>query len=176
MKLPMHALLPLAALALLPLGAAPSATPPETPAGTCAQPAYRGLDFTLGTWKVTGPEGESYGTSTISRGLYGCLVFERWQAGSLSGRNVDAYDAEDGQWHRFFVTSAGKVHSFSGTIADGALRYEGTSVDGTAHVLNRFSIRSTASDAMTQRWEQSADGGKTWRTVYEAVYRRTSPG
>ena len=98
----------------------------------------------IGDWTVVDGEGHPTGTSTIRADLDGCAVIENWVSpdGAVRGRNVDAYNAEDTHWHRFFVDNRGHVHDFAGITTGAAVQYEGTShaPDG-ADVRHRLTIR-----------------------------------
>jgi len=141
----------------------------------CADsPAHRSLAFSIGSWSIAAPNGVSEGTSTIRYDLDKCAVIEEWKAPHDRGRNMDAYSADDRQWHRLFVDAQGRVHIFSGTSQGRALTYRGTSIDAVGHVeLNRLTIRSAGRDAMTQLWQKSRDNGASWKTVFEGRYTRT---
>jgi len=159
-------------LTLLPI-ASDSST--DSTAAQCAHLAeYRSLDFTIGTWTTTDRKGSFAGTSTIKYDLDGCMLIETWRGRGVSGRNLDAYNAEDKHWHRFFVNSLGKVHVFEG-ISDGtSIRYEGTSADSNGkNIWNRLTIRKDGPNKVAQLWQKSSDGGKTWQTAFQAIYIRT---
>jgi hypothetical protein len=142
--------------------------------GNCAGAGpHRALDFTIGTWTVTAPEGTSEGPSVIRSAVNGCMLVEDWGGPGDGGRNVDAYSADDRQWHRLYVDSAGRVHLFAGRSDGGTIGYEGTSHEpdgGTA--LNRLTLRPRGADAFDELWQKSRDGGKTWKTVFAGTYRR----
>jgi hypothetical protein len=152
--------------------AAPPTTAPD--ASPCYVAAYRALDFTIGTWRVTDPDGNSRGTAEVKYDLGGCTVVENWKApDGHRGTNVDAYSSDDKNWHRLFADNKGHVHVFAGVIAGTSIHYDGTSKapDG-AEVLNRLNIRMQNSDKMMQLWQQSSDRGKTWRVVFRDFYTR----
>ncbi len=158
-------------IAVAPQAALAAGTKPCVGAG-----AYRALDFTLGTWAVTAPDGSSEGPSTIRPGLNGCVVVEDWGGPDDGGRNFDAYSADDRRWHRLFVDGAGRVHVFTGVSDGAAIRYLGTSrnPDGTTS-LNRVTIRPLGGNSFDELWQKSPDGEKTWKTVFEGIYRRANP-
>jgi hypothetical protein len=134
---------------------------------------YRGLDFTIGDWAVAAPDGSSEGPSTIRADVNGCTVVEDWGGPSDGGRNFDAYSADDGHWHRLFVDSGGRVHVFTGANEAGAIRYAGTSQNpGGGTSLNRLTLRPLGRDEFDELWQKSIDGGKTWKTVFEGLYKR----
>lgn len=152
----------------------PSARAVSAPTTACAaNPAYHALDFTLGSWTIAGADGEPEGTSTIRQHVDGCAVIEAWSAPGESGKNIDAFDREDGRWYRMFVNSRGQVHMFAGRFRDGAMYYTGTSTeaDGTK-ATNELVIKKNGRNRLIQRWRQSRDGGKSWQTVFLGIYTR----
>ncbi|HLI96219.1 MAG TPA: hypothetical protein VKT72_09040 [Candidatus Baltobacteraceae bacterium] len=113
-------------------------------------------------------------TSVIRREAGGCAIVENWTGGDQTGINVDAYNAEDKRWHRFFVDSIGKVHVFEGIAEGASIVYDGTSTgpNGTIEI-NRLVLRGEGPNGMTQLWQKSTNG-KTWRIAFQGTYERVS--
>jgi hypothetical protein len=42
-------------------------------------------------------------------------------------------------------------------------------------VRHRLTIRQDSPDRMTQLWQKSTDGGKTWLTAFQGVFSRAHP-
>src|SRR5579863_7704485 len=139
----------------------------------CANaPAYHALDFSLGSWSISVPGEAPQATSTIRLDVRGCAVVEEWKGQNDVGINIDAYNEADGHWHRFFVDSYGKVHTFEGSAGPGAIVYRGTSREPDGRVfINRLTLRSEGPNTMTQLWQKSPDG-KTWSTAFQGTYTR----
>jgi hypothetical protein len=145
----------------------------EGPAA-CTGGGYGGLNFWVGKWKVSDPDGNELGTSKIELGLDGCEVTETWAAGAkFGGRNVHAYSAEDKRWHQLNVDNHGHVHAFEGTGSDRGLEYSGVGKNAAGgDVLNRMDIVKEEGNRVRVWWRKSADSGKTWTTAYQAIYSR----
>lgn len=141
---------------------------------SCRSAAYRALNFTIGTWKVTDPDGRSRGVATIAYNLEGCEVVESWSApDGHNGTNVDAYSLDDKRWHRLFVDNKGHVHAFVGSTAAMRISYEGSSKGSHGEdVFNRLSITARSPNEMVQVWQQSHDRGRTWNGVFFDHYNR----
>lgn len=175
-RLPRHGRSPAAGLLFLLMCAMPPGQAHAAPAHCAGAGPYRALDFTIGTWAVTAPDGTSEGPSVIRPAVNGCMLVEDWGGPGDGGQNVDAYSADDRQWHRLYVDSDGRVHVFAGRSDGGTMGYEGTSREprgGTA--LNRLTIRPHGADAFDELWQKSRDGGKTWKVVFTGTYRRAKP-
>jgi hypothetical protein len=156
-------------------GKPPARIRPQSAAGACSAPEYHALDFTIGDWAVSDSQGNAIGTSEIRSDLGGCVVVENWVApgGSPSGRNLDGYNQEDKRWRRYFADTRGHAHVFEGTSNGDSIQYEGTSKGPKGEaVLNRLTIRKDGPDKMTQIWQKSSDGGKTWEPAFQGVFSR----
>ena len=106
--------------------------------------------------------------------LYGgCVLKENWtglQGGSGSSFNI--YDAPRKLWHQTWVDSMGTLLVLEGGLKDGRMVMSGDQVqkDGS-HLLNRMSW-TPADGSVRQTWDVSKDGGKTWKVVFDGVYRK----
>jgi hypothetical protein len=148
---------------------------PQSGAGACSATEYHALDFTIGDWAVSDSQGNAIGTSEIRSDLGGCVVVENWVApgGSPMGRNMDGYNQEDKRWRRYFADTRGHAHVFEGMSNGDSIQYEGTSKGPKSEaVLNRLTIRKDGPDKMTQIWQKSSDGGKTWDPAFQGVFSR----
>lgn len=156
------------ALGLLPLaaGAMPS---------SCADPAYKQFDFWLGDWNVTTPDGKLVGRDHVEKLYGGCVLKENWtglQGGSGSSFNI--YDAPRKLWHQSWVDSMGTLLVLEGGLKDGRMVLSGDQVqkDGS-RLLNR--ITWTPQDGtVRQTWDVSKDGGKTWKIVFDGIYKKAN--
>ena len=64
------------------------------------RPESRQLDFWLGEWTVTNPQGQVAGENIITADLEGCVVRESWTDGyGGRGTSVNFWDATTEQWH-----------------------------------------------------------------------------
>jgi hypothetical protein len=59
----------------------------------------------------------------------------------------------------------------SGSYSDGAMRYEGE-VYAPAKTRTRMTFFNLGPDKVRQLGENSSDAGKTWTTVWDAIYLR----
>ncbi|MGC9952370.1 MAG: hypothetical protein ABSF64_39015 [Bryobacteraceae bacterium] len=145
----------------------------EGPA-VCAGAGYGALNFWVGDWKVSDPEGHQIGASKIALGLDGCELTETWTSGGkFGGSNVHAYSAEDKHWHQFNVDNHGHVHAFEGLANDHGLEYSGAGQnEAGGDVLHRMDIVKESANRVRVYWRKSADSGKTWTTAYDAIYSR----
>ncbi|MCA1634380.1 MAG: hypothetical protein LC802_11975 [Acidobacteria bacterium] len=147
-----------------------TASAPTQPCRASAE--YRQLDFWVGEWEVQGPKGKTVGASSVQLILSDCVVFENWTGGSgYSGKSFNFYDAKAHKWKQFWVDDRGGSLEFTGEFKDGAMRYTGlsTAQDGKP-VMDRLTFFPLAEGRVRQLWQQSADEGRTWKTVFDGTY------
>jgi hypothetical protein len=146
-----------------------------TTSGTCAtRSAGRDLDYWLGDWIVTSPGGTAGATSTVSLDLDQCLLIESWNSGAgHRGKNLFAYNSDDGNWHGLFADNEGRVHMFEGRVVSGSAEFSGARRGSNGRtILNRIKVLRVTPDKVEQLWEQSTDDGTTWATVFQGEYSR----
>jgi ketosteroid isomerase-like protein len=140
----------------------------------CAAPEYRQFDFWLGDWDVFERDGTTRAAHVrVERALDGCALYEYYEdRKDLRGQSVTIYDRARKVWHQTWVTNRGQLLSIEGRmdgdeiILSGSYRGpngEDTLVRGTWKP-NGPDVRETA--------VTSTDGGKTWNTWFDLVFRR----
>ena len=129
-------------------------------AAPCEDPVHRQFDFWIGEWNVTSPDGKTAGTNRISKIAGGCVLLEEWTgARGMTGKSFNVYEPDRGVWHQTWVDSTGSVLRLDGKFENGAMRL--------ANDSNRITWTPLGGGDVRQVWEQSGDGGKTWKkTLY----------
>jgi hypothetical protein len=155
--------------------------PPATPPRPCTAPEFRQFDFWLGEWDVFNPAGKKIGTNSITSTNNGCVLLESWRDTRGGGGNsFNFYETKTARWHQFWVNSNGNAAPLS-VAADGTpMPMSGGLVDGamvlvsaaTTKPLNRWTWSKLEGGKVRQHAEQSDDGGKTWKTVFDGLYVR----
>lgn len=171
-----HTLILAAVLAGVP-GVAPLHPRGQEAQPGCAAPAYRQFDFWLGEWDVFTPDGSRAGRNRIVSVSNGCALVEHWE-GVKGGRgtSMNAWSEADGQWRQWWVDAQGNHLDLRGGWDAGrqtmTLAGPGRGGDGTK-VCHEISWEPRADGTVRQHWRQSRDGGTTWRTAFEGIYKRT---
>lgn len=161
---------PFLGLLLLLAGNAPAQTPPLAP-----PPEARQFDFWVGEWDVINPAGKLVGTSRIERVAASAGLLESWTgAGGYTGRSLNAWNAAKKQWQQFWVGSDGGVLELSGGLVEGRMVLAATHEVGGRPRTERITWTPNADGTVRQHWEQSADGGKSWMTAFDGLYRKRS--
>lgn len=170
-------MMPLAAAALV-LALAPGAAP-QSSAGQqpCDAPAYRLLDFWVGSWDVhlSAEPGRKVGTNVIEKTLNGCAILEHWQdVLGGAGRSLFYFHRPDDAWKQVWVTDTGRVKEKRTVPAPaGAVRFQGVlRLDDGRQILDRTTLTPMSGDRVRQHIEQSTDEGATWTTTFDAIYAK----
>ncbi len=135
----------------------------------------RQLDFWVGEWDVQlTATGQHAGVSRIERMEDGCAIVENWTgaAGGPTGKSLNFYNPTARKWRQTYVGSNLGIWEMSGVYKDGAMRYEGESFTPRGKVLTRVTFFNLGPDRVRHTEDNSSDDGKTWNTVWDAMYMR----
>ncbi|HSM17940.1 MAG TPA: hypothetical protein VK845_13220 [Gemmatimonadales bacterium] len=146
----------------------------QTTLPDCTGPEHRQFDFWVGDWEVTAQGGVA-GTNLVTLRDDGCVLHEHWKgAQGGTGESWNFFDRSTGLWHQIWIDGTGGVLRFSGRYADGRLALSGESraPDGSPVMHKLTFYDNTAESTVKQVWEQSRDGGSTWKVVFDGLYRK----
>ncbi len=138
---------------------------------------YSLLDFWVGEWNVYSGE-EKIGENRIEKVLNGCAVIEHWTAADGGeGKSLFYIDA-DGVWQQVWVTEYSanpggmKEKTHMETLPNGATQFQGElEHPRIGKYLDRTTLTPLDEGEVKQVIEISRDGGETWQTTFDAVYR-----
>ncbi|MCA1816689.1 MAG: hypothetical protein LC746_09835 [Acidobacteria bacterium] len=151
----------------------PAAPPPQPPPAACASAEFRAFDFWIGTWKVTDAKGNEIGASEITRVSNGCAVREQWSTPrGGNGTSLNFYEKQTGKWNQLWVGGGGQILRLAGGLEGKAMVLSGESAGASGALLNRITWTPLADGRVEQKWDTSADGGKTWQTSFVGYYAR----
>ncbi len=157
------------------VAAAPTHGQQSSPA--CAAPENRQFDFWLGDWEVTVVgTGQIAGTNNITSMLGGCVLHEAYETPTgYRGNSFNSYDGSTGQWHQTWVDNAGAVLTLDGGLVDGKMVLSGPGRDAQGNeIVNQITWTPHEDGAVQQTWLVSSDGGSTWTTAFDGLYRKKS--
>ena len=157
--------------------AATSAAAQRPAPSVCSAAAHHQFDFWIGEWTVTGPSGNGpAGSSSIQSVSGGCALLENWSsANGGHGKSLNADNPVVGQWQQYWIGQDGNPTEFRESS------WVGSSIVFRAHVPAtgkspatemRLTFTPVDSNTVRQLGESSTDGGATWKTTYDLLYRR----
>lgn len=155
----------------------PAQTPPPPPP---LPPESHQFDFWIGEWDVTTPDGKPAGSSRIEQIANGAGLLENWTGYPVpsggNGKSLNAYNQAKKQWQQFWVGGGGGVLELAGGLIDGNMVMTGEHAVRGRHLTERITWTPNPDGSVRQHWEQSADGGKTWTTAFDGLYRKKPQG
>jgi len=155
----------------------PTAVPTPSPvpmSSACSGEKYRQFDFWLGEWDLVGGDGKKTADDRVVMVLGGCGVQENW-TGTKGGQGLSfsAYDPATRRWHQTLMDDGGAVLNLEGEFADGKMILVGTrpsQKDKGVTITHRIAWTPQPNHSVKQIWENSTNGGRTWRLVSEGTY------
>lgn len=155
------------------LGAFAVATAPCT-----ADSSYQRLAFWVGDWEVVDSAGAHYATQRVRAILDACAITAEW-TGRVGdkGVNLSAYDMKTHEWRQVYVSN--QVPSSMGvelrksdpTYAGPGIRFISLIDPAGTLARSRVTIMPMSDHRVMQLFEDSSDGGVTWRTLFKAEHR-----
>lgn len=133
----------------------------------------RQFDFWIGDWDVF-VNGNKVGENLVEMEVNGCTLVENWKnTGGGTGKSLNVYNSSKKKWQQFYIGSQGGVLEFEGELKDNILYFTGETINPQGnkimHILEFFDLPDKT---VRQRWKQSTDGGKTWNTVWDSIYKK----
>ncbi len=108
--------------------------------------------------------------------LDGCALLEVYeQLDGLTGQSFSIYDASRGTWHQTWVTNRGKLLTLEGRFQNGRMTLTGTdqSADGRSVLIR--GVWKRAEGGVRETAETSDDGGKSWKPLFDILFRARPP-
>ena len=140
----------------------------------CATAQHREFDFVIGNWLVRDSSGRAVGTATIAKAYGGCVLIETWQGVGSAGQSlgVIGYGPESRRWHRDFLDPGGVVLSFEGARDGLGLVMTGKDYPADGPRMHRVAWTPTRDGRVEERWQTSADAGRSWQVRFYGVFHR----
>jgi hypothetical protein len=162
--------------------AVPVSAQTAVPHPCLAAPEAHQLDFWIGDWivtpwKVAAPtDKQQIGVNEVHAILEHCVLLENWTATrGGQGKSFNFYDTNVNKWRQIWMADSGGPLDYTGEYHDGAMRFVGWNLDAQGKRLEqKLTFFNVAPDTVRQLFEQSADGGATWTSTFDARYVRKS--
>jgi hypothetical protein len=166
------------AFCLLPTWASQGTTPAmATNHPYCTAAAYRQFDFWLGDWDTYRIKNDHPGDVSVARNrvtaiLDGCALHEAYtRSDGYAGESFTSYDASRKVWHQTWVTNQGELNVMEGTQQGQRIVLSGQVTDAQGVQWQRVSWEPWQG-GVREVCEGSRDGGKTWTTLFDILFRR----
>jgi hypothetical protein len=104
-----------------------------------------------------------------------CVVRENFNSldAGLSGHSVSVYNVRKGRWQQTWVDDQGSYLLFSGEFKAGQMILKTEPFrQGEKTLVNRMVFRNITANSLDWDWQTSADGGKTWKDLWNIHYAR----
>jgi hypothetical protein len=105
----------------------------------------------------------------------GCVFVERWIAagGAGGGMSMVFYDTARKAWRMVFADDANSSNDFEGSYRDGAMRFDGWTLDAKGErLLTRNVLQDVTPDLIRHIYSISSDNGKTWQVRSDGRFVR----
>lgn len=149
----------------------------------CSSPEFRQFDFWLGQWELTWPAEQTggqagdtaHGTNRIERLFGDCAISETFATadGTFRGRSLSVFDRREGTWRQTWVDSTGGYLSLTGGYNGDTMELLTEEVERDDRlVVQRMVFSDIGPDSLNWAWQNSVDGGATWKDAWTITYQR----
>ena len=169
-----------ASVASAPLHRTEAQQPRAAVTSPCAtDSAYQRLAFWVGDWEVVDSTGAHYATQRVRTMFDACAITAEWTgpAGD-KGLSMSGFDARAGEWRQIYVSnqvpfpSGVPVRKSDPSYGGPGIRFIPLLDPGAGQVVrSRVTIMPLSDHRALELFEDSSDGGKTWRTLFKAEHR-----
>ena len=141
---------------------------------SCATAQHHEFDFVVGNWLVRDATGHVSGTATVAKSYGGCVLIETWRGVGSAGESlgVIGYQPESRRWHRDFLDPGGVVLTLEGERDGATMLMTGKDYPTDGVRMHRVTWSPTTGGAVEQRWQTSADAGRSWQVKFYGVFQR----
>lgn len=148
------------------------------PVAACSTPEFRQLDFWIGDWDTyeVNDSTKVVARNRVTSILGGCVLREAYeQNDGLVGESYSLWDASRGLWHQSWVTNRGSLLLLNGRMEGSRMVMTAAekTADGTPALLRGMWWAEGRS--VRHKAERSTDAGKTWKPVFDIVFRPHRP-
>lgn len=138
----------------------------------CAAPEHRHFDFWVGSWTVTDSSGTVLGENDVIRIARGCGLREHWRgARGGEGMSLNVWQPALGRWTQFWVGTGVVLALTGGVDSQGRMVLRGQRPTAEGAVTDRITWTPLKSGSVRQEWDESRDGGTSWRRVFSGLYQ-----
>jgi hypothetical protein len=144
---------------------------------SCGSAEYRQFDFWVGDWDVSDVKQPD---SVVARArveliLGRCALLETYDGkNGLSGQSFSMYDSGRRVWHQSWVTNRGQLLVIEGRLEGDRMVLSGPFPVPSGKPGLIRGIWYVIQDGVRETAETSEDGGKSWKPLFDLVFRKRS--
>ena len=119
--------------------------------------------------------GQKGGENSITMTKGGCVIHENYvTSGNYAGQSINFHGPIDNLWHQHWVGSSGNTYNYLETKRNkGLLQFESEFMNpGGSITRSRLTFRLNDDGTVRQLFEGSSDGGNTWTSAFDGLYKR----
>jgi hypothetical protein len=162
----------LTAALLLCLASPLAAEDPKTK--PCSGPEFRQFDFWAGDWDTFEVDDAKtvVARGTVKSILDDCVLLETYEgADGLVGQSFSIYDSARKLWSHTWVTNRGQLVVLEGGLQGDRMVLTGSELSARPSKHLR-AVWRVADGGVRETAEISADQGRTWKPLFDIVFRR----
>ncbi|MDD4645308.1 MAG: hypothetical protein PHY99_04900 [Bacteroidales bacterium] len=141
----------------------------------CCKDEYKQFDFWIGDWVVYA-NAEMVGFNKITKIESDCILRENWKSvvSSHTGSSYNFYDRNEKKWKHTWIGSNGVTLEVKGEFRDNKMSMISDEIrdEKGNRIINKITWFVNANGTVRQLWEQTKDGGLTYLTLFDGLYRR----
>jgi hypothetical protein len=144
----------------------------QSPSAQATPPEARHFDFWIGEWAVY-QNGQLAGHNKIVPIAGGNVLHENWKGASgTQGTSLNHYDPSTGKWHQSWVWQNGTtLPKRTGGLEGKSMVLQGVQKTGNGELTHKIAWTPNGDGTVRQHWQISRDGGKTWQTSFDGIYK-----
>ncbi len=141
------------------------------PRKPCNTSEFRQFDFWVGDWDVESAAAPgSVSRNRITAINDGCTLREEYTTpAGYAGTSLNFYDTTRKSWHQTWIDNQGGALYLDGGLEGESMVLKSVGADGS---VQRIRWTPLPDGRVRQHWEQTADGGNTWTTVFDGHYTK----
>jgi hypothetical protein len=144
-----------------------------------ADSGYQRLAFWVGDWDVYDSTGAPYATQRVRAVIDECAITAEWaSSGGNKGMGLSAFDVKTHEWKQVYVSnqvpfrSGVSLRTSDPSYTGPGIRFISLPDPAVANPpQTRVTIMPLSGHRVLQEFEDSRDGGKTWKIVFKGEHR-----
>jgi hypothetical protein len=144
------------------------------PSVAVRSPEQKQFDFWVGDWEVHDGQGQRLGHNRVVALLGGTVLQEHWEGSQGdSGTSLNAYLPARRLWRQCWIDAKGGLLDLEGGMVGPAMVMSSVKEGPKGKIIERITWTPLPDGRVRQLWDQSQDGGASWKVSFDGYYSRT---